>query len=363
VSHQSSETIAETFFQTIPCAGCAVIVVSEGESLSFERTLFHGFTGGLPQKAVEPVAVRLAWDLLQSEDPITRSRHDSDWSYAEQTPALRSILGVPIVARGQTLAIALLFNKQATRTSPGKEFTEDDLRMGVALRYQAAALMENARRHRLEYAMFDGFARSLAKAVDFRDRYTQGHSERVAEFSVGIARELGLSDAEVEVVQRAATLHDVGKIGVSDAVLNKPGKLTDEEFASIKAHPANGYEILKNTPTFEVLLPGIRHHHERHDGRGYPDGLEGEHVPLIARIIAAADAYDAMTSHRVYRRALPIVKARDELIKGCGSQFDTKVIRAFLKYLGKRAVRRKKMRRAASTRTLKRRVARPVAHR
>ena len=333
LSLRSPDIVAETFWQAVPCEGCALFLVGEGKSLTFERTVFLGFKGGLSAEDAKRLAVRVAWETLQTSHPITHSRRDPDWPYGDIAPAARNLAGVSMTARGQALATVLLFNKRPTATSPGKDFTEDDLHLAVALRYQAAALLENARRYRLEYAMLTGFAESLAKAVDFRDRYTHGHSERVAEFSVAIARKLGLTEAEVEIVQRAATLHDVGKIGVSDAILNKPGRLSDEEFAMIRAHAVNGYEILKAAPSFEALLPGIRSHHERYDGGGYPDGLAGREIPLIARIIAAADAYDAMTSERIYRTALPEETARQELIKGTGGQFDPLAVEAFLKFL------------------------------
>ncbi len=333
---RSPEILGESFWHAISCEGCALLAVSEGPALGFEKAVFRGFNGKLSSPDVEGLVLRLAWEMLKGRRPIVKSRRDADWPYTGQVRALRSVLALPIVARGEPLAVVMLFNKLATRTSPKKEFTTDDVRLVAALRYQAAALLENARRYKHEYAMFDGFAQSLAKAVDFRDRYTHGHSARVAEISVGIARELGLSNPEVEIVQRAATLHDLGKIGVSDAVLNKPGRLSKEEFACIRAHAVNGFEILKAAPSFEALVPGIRHHHERLDGAGYPDGLAGTRIPLLARIIAAADAFDAMTSDRIYREAFSEARARRELIREAGKQFDPDIVKALLRYLEKR---------------------------
>jgi len=333
LSLRSPDIVAQTFLQAVPCEGCALLLVREGKTLSFERTVFMGFRERLSSKDAKRVTLKLARETLRANRPVVHSRRDADWRYGDIVPAMRNVVGLPVTARGQWLAAVLLFNKRPMKASPRKEFTDEDLHLASALRYQVAVLLENARRYRLEYAMFEGFAHSLAKAVDLRDQYTHGHSERVAEFSEGIARKLGLTEAEVEIVQRAATLHDVGKIGVSDAVLNKPGRLSAEEFAMIKAHAVNGYEILKAAPSFEALLPGIRNHHERYDGKGYPDGLKGKRIPLIARIIAAADAYDAMTSDRIYRSALPEESARAELVKGAGTQFDRMVVQAFLTYL------------------------------
>ena len=333
LAERSAGLVIETFRQAVPCDGCVLYLADEGDAFDSERAIFDGLTDGIPRESVKLVAERFASETKGVGRPVIRSARDRDWPYANLATWLRTIMGVPVIVRGQTLAVVLMLNKRPTPTSREKFFDDEDLHLAAGLCYQAAALLENARRFRLEYAMFEGFARSLAKAIDFRDRYTHGHSERVAEFSAAIARELGLSDAEVEVVQRAATLHDVGKIGVHDAVLNKPGRLSDEEFDLIRSHAAKGYEILRGAPSFEPLMPGIRHHHERYDGKGYPDGLAGENIPLIARIIGAADAYDAMTSDRIYRKALPATEARRELLRNAGTQFDPSVVRAFLKYL------------------------------
>jgi HD-GYP domain-containing protein (c-di-GMP phosphodiesterase class II) len=337
LSVRSPDIVAETFWQTIPCDGCVVFVIGQGESLTFERSVYQGFHGKeLTRQSVEPMAVRFAWETLKRGRPVVMSRRSPEWHYANAAPALRTLLGVPVIVGKEPLAVVILFNKRATAASPEREFTEDQFRLIAALRYQSAALLENARRYQLEYAMFDGFARSLAKAVDFRDAYTRGHSERVADLSKGIAAELGLTTDEIEVVLRAATLHDLGKIGINDTLLKKPGKLSREEFAAIRAHAANGFEILKAAPSFEALLPGIRHHHERYDGQGYPDGLAGNSIPLLARIIAVADAYDAMTSDRPYRTALLDDRACAELLEGAGTQFDPQIVEAILRHLRKR---------------------------
>ncbi|MBQ9503928.1 MAG: response regulator [Lachnospiraceae bacterium] len=163
---------------------------------------------------------------------------------------------------------------------------------------------------------------ALSGAVDAKDTYTNGHSTRVAEYSKEIARRLGLSEQEQDNIYIMGLLHDVGKIGVSDSIINKPAKLTDEEYEEIKNHPVLGARILKNISEFPGLVTGARWHHERYDGKGYPDGLEGEDIPAEARIIAVADAYDAMTSRRSYRDVLPQERVRSEIAEGRGTQFD-----------------------------------------
>lgn len=168
---------------------------------------------------------------------------------------------------------------------------------------------------------------TIANALDAKDRYSEGHSRRVAIYSAQLAERLGLSEEEVRNIRIIALLHDIGKIGVPDSVLNKPGRLTDEEFALMKQHTIVGSEILKDIAMIPGIDIGTRYHHERFDGRGYPEGLKGEDIPYIARIIAVADAYDAMTSNRVYRKHLTYDQVMSELENGEGTQFDPIIVR------------------------------------
>ena len=163
---------------------------------------------------------------------------------------------------------------------------------------------------------------ALVTAVDTKDRYTRRHSEDVMSYSYQIACELGLDGRTQHHVMLAALLHDVGKIGVPDRVLRKPGRLTGEEYESIKQHPMMGAIIVGAVPGFEATLDGIRHHHERWDGDGYPFGLRGEEIPLIARLMAVADAYSAMTTDRPYRKGMAEDVADALLLAGAGTQWD-----------------------------------------
>jgi putative two-component system response regulator len=172
--------------------------------------------------------------------------------------------------------------------------------------------------------------RSLALALDARDHYTRGHSEWVAKYSVQIARALSCSDQDVEKLELAALLHDVGKIGVRDSILRKPAKLSREEFAAVQRHPVSSAEIIQPVAYLRELVPAVRHHHERYDGKGYPEGLTGEAIPFSARIITVADAFEAMTSDRPYRKALSFEKAMAEIRRCRGSQFDPVIVEAFL---------------------------------
>ena len=165
---------------------------------------------------------------------------------------------------------------------------------------------------------------SLADAIDAKDTYTNGHSGRVAEYSREIAKRYGYNTKEQSDIYMMGLLHDVGKIGVPDVVINKPGRLTDEEFEQIKRHPVIGDQILKNIQEMPSLSTGARWHHERYNGEGYPDGLKGDEIPEAARIIAVADAYDAMTSYRSYRDVMSQEVVRAEIMKCSGTQFDPK---------------------------------------
>ncbi len=181
--------------------------------------------------------------------------------------------------------------------------------------------------------LFEQTAEALANAIDAKDTYTHGHSTRVAEYSREIARRAGMREEEVEEVYFAALLHDVGKIGVPDAIITKEGRLNDEEYAEIKKHPVIGKQILSSISRSPYLSIGAHYHHERYDGKGYPEKLLGEDIPWIARIIAVADAYDAMTSKRSYRDTVPQHKVREELVKGSGTQFDPEYAHIMLSML------------------------------
>lgn len=171
----------------------------------------------------------------------------------------------------------------------------------------------------------DSVMQALAKTIDAKDKYTKGHSERVAKYSREISARMGKSKKEQDEIYRVALLHDMGKIRIPDAIINKPGKLTEQEFSMIKLHPVTGYHILKGIRRFKDLGIGAKYHHEHYDGTGYPSGLKGENIPEIARIIAVADSYDAMASNRSYRNALPQEVVRGEIEKGKGTQFDPEI--------------------------------------
>jgi response regulator RpfG family c-di-GMP phosphodiesterase len=239
------------------------------------------------------------------------------------TVPLVSLVSVPLRMKTRLLGwIAVAsFTKQ-------KRFNEGHRKLLSIVGSRAAAAIENARLYEDLRATFQQTIQGLARAIDKMDRYTAGHSERVATYATYLAVRLGLPPDVVEIVRQSALMHDIGKIGCV-MNLNKPGKLTQDEYEMFKRHPAYGKDILDPIRFLHPLVPGVHLHHERWDGRGYPLGLKGNDVPLIARIIAVADTYDAMTSDRAYRRALPHEVAVGEIERCSGTQFDPEVSHSF----------------------------------
>jgi response regulator RpfG family c-di-GMP phosphodiesterase len=239
------------------------------------------------------------------------------------TSILVSLVSVPLRMKTRLLGwIAVAsFTKQ-------KRFNEGNRKLLSIVGSRAAAAIENARLYEDLRATFQQTIQGLARAIDKMDRYTAGHSERVATYATYLALRLGLPPDVVEIVRQSALMHDIGKIGCV-MNLNKPGKLTQDEYEMFKRHPAYGKDILDPIRFLHPLVPGVHLHHERWDGRGYPLGLKGNDVPLIARIIAVADTYDAMTSDRAYRRALPHEVAVGEIERCSTSQFDPEVAHSF----------------------------------
>jgi HD-GYP domain-containing protein (c-di-GMP phosphodiesterase class II)/pSer/pThr/pTyr-binding forkhead associated (FHA) protein len=210
-------------------------------------------------------------------------------------------------------------------------FNQDDLHLADALAASVSAAIECSQLMEQQQKNFLLTVSALANAVELRDAYTSKHTNRVTDYALFVAEELGLSSAERRHIAIGTPLHDIGKIGIEDSILRKPGKLTEEEFEIMKTHTIRGYEILKDLPDMGPCLPIVRNHHERWDGKGYPDGLAGERIPKLARIVAVADAFDAMTTDRPYRRALSIEAAFAEIQQKAGSQFDPEMARAFLR--------------------------------
>jgi putative nucleotidyltransferase with HDIG domain len=212
-----------------------------------------------------------------------------------------------------------------------KPFTKDDLHLADALAANVSAGIESAELLRKQRDLFLSTITVLAQAVELKDPYTGGHTARVTTYSLLLGQELGLSPEDLHLIRIGTPLHDIGKIGIGDAILGKPGKLTPAEFEVMKTHTTKGAKILEQVPGLQAVIPIVRSHHERWDGLGYPDGLKGEEIARLARIVAVADAFDAMTSDRPYRQGLAADLAFAEVEKQRGRQFDPECVAAFLR--------------------------------
>ncbi len=238
-------------------------------------------------------------------------------------------IGVPLKVKGQVIGGMLLEKLDSA-------FSEDELELLGTLANQAMVAIENAWLYESVKSNYFGTIQALVNALEANDKYTRGHSERVKFLSIELGKQLGLNYKELEALEHAAILHDIGKIGVDSMILNKPGKLTNSEFSLVKAHPLIGDEILGPIGTLEGVRTTIVQHHERYDGSGYPYGIAGEEISLKARILSVVDTFDAMMMDRPYRKALPLQRVKDELMQGSGTQFDPLVVVTFLDLLESR---------------------------
>jgi HD-GYP domain-containing protein (c-di-GMP phosphodiesterase class II) len=235
---------------------------------------------------------------------------------------------VPMGAAGKTRGVISIGLREGQ-----KEITGDDLLMIQNLATQVAVAVENADlKGRMEMTYVETVA-ALATAVEARDKYTRGHSKRVTEFSVEIAWRLNLTEWFVKDLESAALLHDIGKIGMPDHILHNRGALPPDGVSIVLGHPIGGENILRPVGSLARLCPIVRHHHERYDGKGYPDGLKGEEIPLAARILSVADCFDAMISARAYKPSRTREDAMEELIRCRETQFDPQCVDAFIAYL------------------------------
>jgi putative nucleotidyltransferase with HDIG domain len=293
--------------------------------------VYRGFENNSVKNLRLPIGEGVAGQAASTRRPIKIEHTGRSTDYKE----------LPIVGKKSdlTLISAPLVNKDnlvgvincERLISKKGPFTPENLDLLETLASQASIAIENARLYHNLLNVYLETIRSLAAAIDAKDSYTHGHSRRVTDLSVGLAMQMSLAKTEVDTIRHASLLHDVGKIGISEQILLKPGRLTDEEFETIKSHPHIGAGILNSIEFLKNVCEIIKHHHERYDGRGYPDGLAGSEIPLGSRIICVADSFDAITSQRPYRRPLTFQEAVDEVVRCSGSQFDPEIVDAFLK--------------------------------
>jgi putative nucleotidyltransferase with HDIG domain len=289
----------------------------DGEFEFPERMEVGSGMSGYVAKVGQPITVSEAGEELGDFDGVTAGVR----SAASIPLVIRSYTGGGQAAVDQVLGVMTLLDLNRTEA-----FTDENMELLRMLSSLISVAVSNARMEERRRTTFLLTLESLATALEARDEYTRGHSQRVCEVSMMIGEKLGLGAEAMEELRVGTILHDIGKIGVPDAILNKRAKLTDEEFVVMKSHPVIGYEICKPLMLSEGVLMIIRNHHEKLDGSGYPDGLKGGELPLSLRIVCVADAFDAMSSRRPYRSVMDTSTVLAELSRGAGTQFDPVVV-------------------------------------
>ena len=277
------------------------------------------------QQGAGPLVTRLLTSLQRSFDEMVATGGRQTLALTTGGEPLEAIAAV-IPSVGRSMGVMCLAREAA---SGGFLPDERDMLLGYA-QTTAVALQKLILRENVERNLVDTIT-AFVNAIESKDRYLKGHSARVALYAVEIAQTLGMTPELVEVVRRGAMLHDLGKLSIMDTILRKPERLTPEEFTIIKSHPMVGAKILEPLRFLTRETCAVRHHHERFDGTGYPDGLRGEDIPYVARVVTVADVFDAITSNRPYRTALALDEAREEISRGIGSHFDPAVVEAFLR--------------------------------
>lgn len=316
-----------------------VSVIGRADQIGLSARVFGvAVAAAAANYGVRSVLISSVGGLASGQRPWTFWRQNFQWLLPHYV--LFGFLGLAVAVAYQQVGVAglLAFAAPPLMMRLAMKQYVDKTARGVAMLRHKNEQLQRANREILAMTerlkeTYDATLEALAAALDARDSETGGHSSRVTVYTMDMARELGVEERSDEWldIERAALLHDVGKIGVSDAILNKPGPLTSEEWQQMRKHPAIGYEMLKDVKFLSTASEIVYAHHERFDGKGYPVGLKAEDVPLGARIFAVADAFDAMTSNRPYRRALSVDKAEEEIRGNSGSQFDPRVVEAFLR--------------------------------
>ena len=344
--HRDSDRVLQTILKAAqPLLGVQALAWVPEESLG--RPVILG------EPILDPADYRQLAGLLARQGPEASAGQPVLWNagqapaWAASFPRVVSLLAVA-VADQRPLGWVVALNKtesaqppllgQANGVAAGRRvysaqpapFRRSDAAVLMPFASLLGLQLRGSRRFLELKDLLVGLTRSLTSVIDAKDSYTFGHSERVARIGLELGRHMGLPEEELSDIYLAGLLHDIGKIGIRDTVLLKTSQLTPEEFEHIKEHPVIGYNILAGLRPLRNLLPGVRSHHERYDGKGYPDGLAGERIPLLARILAVADSYDAMSTKRPYRDGLTRASVEEQFRKGAGTQWDGRVVEALM---------------------------------
>ncbi len=330
--------VAQTAVQLSGIRMCTVYLRVDEENY-FYLTASYSEAPGVDWET--PVEEKVRWEDLGDEEAELLRQGKEIWitepaaspflpEGMEGMHDIRSLLIIPLSGRGETSGLVVYYC-----TNDAEEVEDEWLSLCSAITGQAAVALENVSLYEKIERSYYNTVMALASAIEVKDPYTYGHSEKVTDFAMAIGRRMDLNQDQLRTLKYGSTLHDVGKIGISGEVLNKPGPLTDEEFAHVRSHTELGDQIMAPVEFLQEPRPIVRSHHERYDGQGFPDGLSGEDIPLMARIVSVADAFEAMLSERPYRRALPFQEAVAELVRNTDSQFDPQVVKVLLEVLKK----------------------------
>ncbi len=343
-------TESDTNFLQLACDSLTEIVMVEGIAILLERVVegdkrFVVAAGSglidLDERMTAMLHSRLFEEIQRGQEALLDSDEDAPFRF-DWPASVRSIIAVPLCGKEQGDAsrrpgpngVSVMGFMVAVNRLDKPDFDSTDIKLFNSVANGCAVFIENGRLFNELKELFVGSLKALTNSIDAKDQYTRGHSERVAIISRWIAERLAerepFDDEQIHRVYLTGLLHDIGKIGVDEAVLRKNGKLTPEERECIQRHPAIGASILRGIKQMRDIVPGVLCHHERIDGKGYPEGLVGDEIPLTGRIIGLADSFDAMTSKRVYRDAMTVEAALEEIRKGLGTQFDEHIGTIFL---------------------------------
>lgn len=311
--------LIEQIRQVIRFSALSVILLNkESGKLELSASLGNDYACGT---VIEPVGIMASvWASGKGE---IINDVQADPRFVPRPYRVSSLMCAPLKSKESLVGIIELISAEST------VYAAEDLKLFSTLAAQAAVQLENSVLYLELKNAFYTMVYTLAETIEKRDPYTGNHTKRVMEYSLAVGKTIGMSEEELTRLELAAVLHDIGKIGVRDSVLLKQGKLTDDEFLQIMQHPELGGQILSRIPQLQEIIPGVVQHHERFDGKGYPEGISGEQIDLAARIIAIADTFDAMTTDRPYRRGFSFEEAFEEVRRNSGTQFDPKIVDAF----------------------------------
>ncbi|MEW6003109.1 MAG: HD domain-containing phosphohydrolase [Nitrospirota bacterium] len=314
--------IIDEAIHTIEIKTAAVLLLEkDGEEL-YTKTCTGSWKRDLGFKKDEG----LLWDSINAKRPSVYNLTERE--RGSYLPDVRSMLVCPMIGKGKILGAIVVADKKFS-----EEFYSNDTKLVSAIAFQAALSIENALLyHELEELLL-GMIRSLVRALEATSTWSAGHTERVTHYAIGIGREMGLPEETIDKLRMCSLLHDIGKIGTPKEILDKAGRLTEEEWIEINKHPLMGAEILRDLRQLTDIVEGVKYHHEYWDGSKGIFGKKGEEIPLMARILAVADAFDAMTSDRPYRRRKSKEETIEEIIEFSGKQFDPDIVKVFLRWV------------------------------